>query len=294
MERVILIGLAFLLASTPQEPKESKVPIGTLPGARRVSRLVITQPGTYENYLVDADGSEETAVVIRADNVVLRHCEIRNGRGEGIDVLGKDVVIEHVKIHHLLKGTYKKPADAHGISGTPRGLTIRHREIFYCSGDGIQFDPGRGAWDDVVIENCRIWTGPLPQDALGWRKGQRPGENALDTKTPKDGTARLTIRSSVFQGYRQPAQIDNVAALNLKERVRVRVENCTFDGNEISLRIRGPGATVDLKGCAVSRSDMALRVEDDPRVTVEQLTLGEEVDRRIEYAGKNSVRVVEK
>jgi len=294
MERVILAGLAFLLASAQQEPKDPKVPIGVLPGARRVSRLHITQPGTYENYLVDADGSEETAVTIRADNVVLRHCEIRNGRGEGIDVHGKDVTIEHVKIHHLLKGTYKKPVDAHGISGTPRGLTIRNCEIFYCSGDGIQFDPGRGAWDDVLIENCRIWTGPLPQDALGWKKGQRPGENALDTKTPKDETARLTIRSSVFQGFRQPAQLDNMAALNLKEKVRVRVENCTFEGNEISLRIRGSGATVDVKGCTVARSDIALRVEDEPRVSVEQLTIGEDVGRRIEYAGKNSARCVEK
>jgi hypothetical protein len=291
MERVLVLGVALLFGSAPVDDDPV---VGTLPGARRVNRLEITRPGVYENYLIDAEGREETAVTIRADNVTLRHCEIRNGRGEGIDVLAKNAVIEYVRIHHMLAGTYKKPADAHGISGAPDGLKIRHCEIYYCSGDGIQFDPGRGRWDDVLVEHCRIWTGPLPLDALGYRKGQRPGENAIDTKTPADQAARMTIRSSVFRGFRQPAQMENVSALNLKENVRVRIEDCAFEDNEFSVRARGPSAVLELRACTFERTAAALRVEDDPRVTVQDLTYGDGVLRPIEYAGKNKSRVVEK
>ena len=291
MERVLVLGVAILLGSAPLDDDPA---IGALPGAHRVNRLLITQSGVYENYLIDAEGHEESAVSIRADNVTLRHCEIRNGRGEGIDVLAKNATIEYVRIHHMLAGTYKKPSDAHGISGTPVGLKIRHCEIYYCSGDGIQFDPGRGRWDDVLIENCRIWTGPLPQDALGFRKGQRPGENAIDTKTPRDQAARLTVRSCTFRGFRQPAQLDNASALNLKENIRVRIEGCAFDDNEISVRARGPDASIELKSCTFTRSPSALRIEDDPKVTTQDVAFGDGVLRPIEYAGKGKTRVVEK
>jgi len=292
MEREIV--LATLVAFWLQGGAASPPPIGTLANPRLTNHLDITRPGVYENYLVDAEGREQTAVTIRADNVVLRHCEIRNGRGEGIDVHGKDVTIEYVRIHHMLAGTFRKPVDAHGISGSPQGLTIRHCDISYCSGDSIQFDPARGQWNDVVIEHSRFWTGPLPKDALGFRKGQRPGENALDTKTPKDRTARLTIRSSTFQGFRQPAQMENVAAINLKENVHARVEDCIFDDNEHSLRVRGPDAVVDLRGCSFAHCGSALRVEDDARVSIEELTFGEGVEQHVEYAGKVRARVVEK
>src|SRR5688500_11827551 len=40
----------------------------------RVKQLVITQPGVYENYLVDGEWTTSTLVKITADDVILRHC----------------------------------------------------------------------------------------------------------------------------------------------------------------------------------------------------------------------------
>jgi hypothetical protein len=42
------------------------------------------------------------------------------------------------------------------------GLVIRNCDIGLVSGDSVQFDPDRGVWDDVLVENCTLWTGPLP------------------------------------------------------------------------------------------------------------------------------------
>src|SRR5687768_11226931 len=62
----------------------TQAPIGCGPDARRVKRLVISEPGVYENYLVDGDWGDSTLVKINADGVTLRRCEIRHGRHNAV------------------------------------------------------------------------------------------------------------------------------------------------------------------------------------------------------------------
>gem|GEM_PF-4316864 len=78
-----------------------------------------------------------------ADNVTIRNCEIRNATGNGIGVFGKNTVIENCRIHHLLNSTYADQSDAHGVTGRWSNVTIRNSEIYYVSGDCVQFDPDR-------------------------------------------------------------------------------------------------------------------------------------------------------
>src|SRR5262245_5628937 len=155
--------------------------VGCGEAPRRVERLEITKPGMYENLLVDGEWGATTLVKITADDVTLRNCEIRNARKNAVVVTGKNVVIESCKIHHALAGTFAEQTDAHGITGSPQNLVIRNCDIGLVSGDAIQFDPGRRPWDNVLVERCTLWTGPLPADAAGLKRGQRPGDNAIDT-----------------------------------------------------------------------------------------------------------------
>lgn len=241
--------------------------VGCPPTAKRVKRLVIEKPGVYENLLIDGEGQNLNLVKITADDVTLRHCEVRHGRHNGVYVSGKNVTIDSCKIHHLLKGTYEKQNDAHGICGKPHGLLIRNCEVFYVSGDSTQFDPDRKGFDDVTIEQCSFWTGPLDRDLYGFKKGERPGENALDTKNLANvPRAKVTMRDCAFWGFGQ-GQIGNQAALNLKENVDVRVSHCLFRDNDICFRVRGGkgergGARVEVDQCALYRSQIGMRIED--------------------------------
>lgn len=266
--------------------------IGCDPDAKRVRQLVITTEGTYENLLIDGEWAGSTLVKIMADNVTLRRCEIRNGRHNAVIVYGKNVVIEACKIHHVLAGTYSDQHDAHGITGRPTNLTIRNCDIGLTSGDSIQFDPGRGAWDEVLIEQCKLWTAPLEADAAGFKRGERPGENAVDTKqAAANPRSRMTIRNCFFTGWNQPGQISNLAALNLKNHVQVRVENCVFQDNEICFRVRGGegeygGALVTIERCAVYDSQVAVRAENAIRdLAIRQLGIGENVRQKMVSAG---------
>lgn len=269
--------------------------VGCGADAQRVRRLVIDKPGVYENYLVDGEWGGSTLVKINADGVTLRNCEIRHGTHNAVTVYAKNVVIESCKIHHVLAGTFDQQHDAHGITGRPTGLIVRNCDIGLTSGDSIQFDPGRGEWDDVLIEHCTLWTGPLPADAAGFKKGQRPGENAVDTKQrASNPRSRLTIRACLMYGWNQPAQISNMAALNLKNHVQATVEHCVLRDNEICFRIRGNtgdegGARVTLDHCAVYDSSVALRAEDRPEgLVVRRLGIGHSIERVLRTAGGGS------
>jgi hypothetical protein len=296
---VFLVGIACLEAGLARVAADVaagpgigvREPVGCGAEPRRVQRLSIDRPGVYDNILVDGEWIESTLVKITADDVTLRNCEIRHGKHNAVTVVAKDVVIESCKIHHVLKGTYADQQDAHGITGQPTNLTIRNCDIGLTSGDSIQFDPGRGAWDDVLIENCTLWTGPLPEDAAGFKRGQRPGENAVDTKQRSaNPRSRITIRNCVMYGWNQPSQIGNMAALNLKNHVEARVENCLFRDNEICFRVRGGtgdygGAIVTIDNCVVYESQVAIRAEDGVDLTVGRLGIGPGIGKKLVNAG---------
>jgi len=293
--------LIFNCATAAQDSKPSEEvpaigvrgPIG--PGAkpRKLQRIKITKAGVYENLLVDGQWVDGNLVKINAHNVTLRNSEIRNGRHNAVTVYAKNVTIEKCRIHHLLKGSFKKQDDAHGITGQPHNLVIRDCEIYYTSGDSVQFDPGRGAWGHVLIENCTFWTGPLPADAAGFKKNERPGENAVDTKAlKKHPRAKLTIRNCLFYGWGQ-GQISTQAALNLKENVNVTVENCVLRDNDISFRLRGDtgergGASVTIRNCAIYKSKYGLRMEDRiSHLKIYGLGFGKAVERKYRIVGKD-------
>ncbi|MEQ1851177.1 MAG: right-handed parallel beta-helix repeat-containing protein [Chthoniobacteraceae bacterium] len=263
--------------------------VGCMANPKTVSRLEITKPGVYENYRIDAQGGGGNIVKISADGVTLRNCEIFNGSGNGIGVFGKGVVIENCRIHHLLKGTFADQQDAHGITGRWGDVTIRHCDISRISGDCIQFDPDRRSSGSVVIDHCTLWTGPLPADAGGFKAGQRPGENAVDTKVPPDGPrCRLVIRDCFMHGWSQPAQIDTIAALNLKENVDAEVTRCVFDNNQVAFRVRGPGsrggAHVAIADCAIYRTETGVRAEDKIELLkISGLAFGTGIGRRITF-----------
>ncbi len=254
-------------------------------------RWDILEPGVSENYLVDLAFADSDAVRIRADKAVLRFCEFRNGRKDALEVYADDVRIERCRIHHFLAGTFKDQTDAHGITGRASRLTISNCEVSHCSGDAWQMDPGRGAWSDVTIDHCEFWTGPLAEDAAGFKKGEQPGENAIDTKQSlANPRSKLTISNSVFHGYAASGYIDMPAALNLKDHVEVLVENCVFYGNHVALRLRGPGsrggARVTVQDCYFYDCDIAIRLEDrleDLRIINSRFGAG--VKRRYQQVG---------
>jgi len=269
--------------------------VGCLENPKKISRLEITQPGVYENFLLDGRGAGGNLVKITADHVTVRHCEIYGGSGNAIGVFGANVVIENCRIHHMLSGTFKEQNDAHGIAGRWGSVVIRNCDIGLVSGDCIQFDPDRASSGSVTIERCHLWTGPLPAAAAGFKAGERPGENAVDTKTKADGPrCVLKISRCLMNGFNQPAQIQNAAALNLKENVDAEVRECVFHDNEIALRVRGPGkrggAHVSVVDCALYETLSGVRAEDK----IEQLKLlglgfGRGVGERIRFVnGKAS------
>lgn len=252
----------------PTEPVGPQGPQGSWkrsPGG--LTRWSIRSAGVYENYLIDMEFNEHDAIRIEADGTTLRHCELRNGRKDAIEVYANDVRIENCRIHHFLAGTFKDQADAHGITGRSHRLTIRNCEIAYCSGDAWQMDPGRGDWSDVTLEHCDIWTGPLSDDAAGFHQGEQPGENGVDTKQSlTNQRSRLTIRNCIFHGFSESGYIGMPAALNLKDHVEVQVDNCVFYNNYVALRLRGPGsrggANVTVKDCYFYDCVTAIRTED--------------------------------
>ena len=285
---------ATLDASDGPEPTKVGAPanVGCNAKPKRVKQLKIDKPGVYENYLVDGEWGDSTLVKITANDVTLRNCEIRNGKHNAVTVYAKNVVIESCKIHHVLAGTYSDQQDAHGITGRPDNLIIRDCDIGLTSGDSVQFDPGRGEWDNVLIERCTLWTGPLEADAAGFKRGQRPGENAIDTKQQvKHPRSKLTIRNCLMYGWNQPGQMSNMAALNLKNHIEATVEHCVLRDNEICFRVRGGagdrgGARVTIHNCAVYDSLVAVRAEDKIEdLKIKRLGFGDDVRRKFQAAG---------
>ena len=287
-----LAGPARAAENPPPAKIGTQGNIGHGPNPKIVDRLIIDKPGIYENYLIDGQWGGSTLVKITADDVTLRNCEIRHGQHNAITVYAKNVVIDSCRIHHVLAGSFDQQHDAHGITGRPTNLTVRNCDIGLVSGDCLQFDPGRGVWDNVLIENCTLWTGPLPADASNFKQGQRPGENAIDTKQlASNPRSRITIKSCLMYGWNQPGQITNLAALNLKDHVQATVENCLFRDNEICFRLRGGqgdrgGAHVTIDNCAVYDSAVAVRAEANiENLKINRLGIGHGIRQKLQIAG---------
>ncbi|MDP6037564.1 MAG: right-handed parallel beta-helix repeat-containing protein, partial [Candidatus Latescibacteria bacterium] len=291
------VGLCFLMAGNVSAESGGEVyagligPVGAPEGAETVTMLRIDKPGVYENLIVDGEWGDFDLVKIRADGVILRNCTIRNGLRDAVEVYGRNVRIENCKIHHVLKGQFGDGEDAHGITGRPLNLTIRNTEVGYVSGDAIQFDPSRKIdpypWDNVLVENCFLWTGPLDADYGGYKKGERPGENAFDSKThPDQPRARITFRNCLMKGWGH-GEIGNGAAMNFKEKVAAVVDNCVFVENDIAFRCRGTrgSAWATLRNVTVYQTTRVFRLEHDVQnMRIFHMAYGEGVVKRITEA----------
>jgi hypothetical protein len=141
-----------------------------------------------------------------------------------------------------------------------RNLTIRNTEIFYVSGDAIQFAPSRAFWDNIVVEDCHLWNGPLPEAVAGFPAGKVPGENAIDTKTPASGPrSHLVVRNCLMHGFRDV--ITNQGAFNIKENVEVTIDRVTIYDSDIGFRLRAP-AQVTVSNCVLYNLSRGVRYED--------------------------------
>ncbi len=237
-----------------------------------------------EGLVFDARYAVSDAVIVgeRADGSVLRDVEVLNTSRDCIDIRGsKGLLIERSSIHHCLNATGGR-TDAHGIvaSGV-ENLVIRDTEIHTFSGDGVQIDPLRRAWDDVVIERCRIWLAPLEEARNGFPAETVPGENAVDTKAASEHPrATLTIRDSDAWGFRR-GLLENMAAFNVKENVEALIDGVTVFESEIAFRIRGStrnhsqGARVTIQNAVVYDVGVGVRYENSPEsLRVWNCTLG--------------------
>ena len=293
---VVIAALAWVSSALAAEMAGLTGQVGAKPDARRVQTLRIDKPGIYENLLIDGEWIEQDLVRINADNVVLRNCTIRYGRRDAVEVYGRNVRIENCHIHHVISGTFRadKNIDSHGITGRPLNLTVRNCEISHVSGDALQFDPGRKAepygWDNVLVENCFLWTGPLDQDYAGYKRGEIPGENAFDSKVAPNGPrARITLRNTLMKGWGHGA-ITNGAALNLKEKIQAVIDRCVFVENDIAFRCRGAGgerasAWVTARNCVVYKTSRAFRLESGvENVKIFHLAKGDGVARDCDRA----------
>jgi hypothetical protein len=220
-----------------------------------------------------------------ATGFVLENSEVRRATKDCVDMAGpSDVLIEHCLIHHCLNAAGGQ-TDAHGVTGGPvQHLTIRDTEIHTMSGDAIQFDPGRElpGWDDIRVEGCKLWTGPLASAENGFQAGTVTGENAIDTKTnPAAPRAKLTVTNTSAWGFRG-GLISNMAAFNLKENIDAVLDGVTVYDSEIAFRTRGPGsnggAWVRVQNAVVFDVDKAVRYEDDiAELAVLNSTFGRDV-----------------
>jgi len=251
-----------------------------------------------ENMLIDHKKDDSDCVILSsAKNVTLRNLELKNGLRDAIDANKADnFLLEGSTIHHFLKSSFSNQEDAHGLVLTDtKNITVRNTEIYQISGDCIQTDPDRDTDtpDNLLIEDCHLWTGPLIEDFnSGWKTGNTPGENALDTKLVKDNwdsidRMRITIKNTVANGWKN-GNISNMAAFNLKEKIEAVLDGVTIYDSEIAFRLRGArgNANVTIMNALVYDCEYAIRAEDDvAELKLYNSTFGNGIETMLTFAG---------
>ncbi|MGD9856922.1 MAG: choice-of-anchor Q domain-containing protein [Planctomycetaceae bacterium] len=243
----------------------------------------------FTDHGIEVMEMDDAVRLFSARRCELRDLTLRNGISDGIDADYADGLLgDSCLIHDFLAGSFAEQQDAHGIVVThTQGVTIRNTEIHHVSGDCLQTDPYRTdpVTNDVLIENCHFWTGPLEEDfSENWRAGQRPGENAIDTKAAKDwenaGRMRLTIRNTVAHGWLKDDYISNKAAFNMKEKVDAVFDGVTVYDCELGFRLRGArgNAKVTILNAVIHDCEFAVRAEDNLRdLRIDNCTFGNQI-----------------
>ncbi len=252
---------------------------------------------TLDGLVLDGRYGPDDAVRVTsaASGLVLRNLVVRRSGRDCIDLDGPaDVLLERVLIHHCLDARGGRK-DAHGlVAGPVERLTVRDSEIHTFSGDALQLDPSRAApgWTDVRLQRVKLWLAPLATAINGFPAGVVPGENGIDTKTPRGGRrASLRLEDVEAWGFRD-GMVTNMAAFNIKERVDAVFERVSVHHSQIGFRLRGradAGATTSIEHAVLHHVTTALRVEDDlASLSLRDVTLGREVGealRRVDALG---------
>ena len=271
----------------------------TIKGANE-GTVVVTEAGrvldiqdpfiTVESLVFDGQFGTKVAVRVgsSSDSLILRNIEVRNASRDCVDMgASKNTLIENSRIHHCLRMESGQRMDAHGITGGGvLNLTIRNVEIFYVSGDAIQFSPDRSFWDNILVEKSHIWNGPLPQSAAGFAAGEVTGESGIDTKTPTSGPrSHLVVRETLIHGFK--GVISNQAALNMKENIDATIDRVTAYDSDIGYRLRGP-ANVTVTNCVLYNIMRGVRYEDEIDVIrLYNCTFGNNIPQLFQDVGGN-------
>jgi hypothetical protein len=257
--------------------------------------MIIDRPYiTVERIVFDAQWSNSDAVVVKSqgDYSILRGLEIKNTRKDALDIRSPvGVLVENCTIHDAVNYVDGERYDAHGIvTEGVQDLIIRGSEIYYVSGDALQFQYNN--WKNIIVEDCTLWNGPLPSARGGAPAGVNPGEDGVDTKYNPPERGRLTIKNTVAHGWRGD-RINNPAAFNIKHNVEVIFDGITAYDNKNAFRLRGPGsqggAWVTIKNAVIFDSDKAIRYEDDiENLDIYNSTFGLGVDTILEEAASDN------
>lgn len=258
--------------------------------------MVIDKPYiTVEDMVLDAEWSASDGVIVKTDGnfCVLRNLEIKNTMRDGLEMHHPEgVLVENCVIHDAIWfDDAGKRQDAHGIvTEGVQNLTIRDTEIYYVSGDALQFQYSN--WNNITVENCVLWNGPLPSARGGAPAGVNPGEDGVDTKYDPPARGKLFIKNTIAHGWRSDF-ISNPAAFNIKHNVEVIFDGVTAYDNEIAFRLRGPGskggAWVTLKNAVIFDSTRGVRYEDDiENLRIHNCTFGDGLGKIFEEAAADA------
>ncbi|MGR8948935.1 MAG: choice-of-anchor Q domain-containing protein [Gammaproteobacteria bacterium] len=251
--------------------------------------LKVSHPYVHVRGLV-FDGQFAAYDLIRVfasgDYFMLDNCVIRNGKKDGIDLgnaattvnEGFDFLVgaaisNSTFQNFLNRNIFGDRIDAHGIvAGGVIDLKISNTLVEMVSGDALQL--ANGNWDKVSVDSVIFRNAPIDSNLsalTNFPVGISPGEDAIDTKQDSGlpVRSRLTVRNSTFSGWSGDL-ISNAAALNIKEKVRVEIDGCTFFQNEIALRLRGSGsldvgAHVTATNNVLYGNQRVVRIEDNLR-----------------------------
>ncbi len=266
---------------------------------------------TIENIVFDGKWRENNIFLVRGsgDRLLMRGLEVKNGKRHLINLTAyhpdslENVTIENCRIHDALwfedvdGQVIRATGDAHGVvAGNVTNLTIRNTEIYYVSGDAIQFD--RYRWDNMIIENSVLWNGPLPAASAAGAgfvaelTGKNPGENALDTKHLEEwGRPTVTLRNVTAHGWKGD-YISNAAAFNLKEHLDILFDGITVYDSEIAFRSRGysssgrGNAWITINNGVVYDTERAVRYENGiDFLKIYNSTFGQNINTLFENGG---------
>lgn len=150
-----------------------------------------------QHLTIDQNDVKQDAILIRSANNIIRHCIIRNGRRDGIDIeAGGYNLIEHNEIYGFNSDTTLSAArDAHGIVlSAGRENIIRNNRIYDNNGDCIQVFHGDAKWTRIIDNELFTTLGSI-------------SENAIDVKS----CSGLEIRGNRMHGFRRGHGSDGVA-----------------------------------------------------------------------------------